>query len=76
MPKGGMKGTGGGGKGGTSKKTWCTQDLDFDRNGDLFIKNQQLAAAIQRAISSVRGLYITMDDPFSPGQKIDAMCPC
>lgn len=32
------------------KKQWCTEDLDFDDDGNLFITNKALSLAIWKAI--------------------------
>ena len=33
-----------------SKKKWCTEDLDFDEDGNLLITNRALAKAVVEAI--------------------------
>lgn len=38
------------GKKAKRKKTWCTEDLDFDDDGNLLIKNRSLAKAVVNAI--------------------------
>ena len=35
---------------GNSKKKWCTEDLDFDEDGNLLITNRALAKAVVKAI--------------------------
>lgn len=37
-------------KGNPKKKQWCTEDLDFDENGNLVITNKALSTAIWKAI--------------------------
>ena len=32
------------------ERLWCTQDLDFDENGNLCVKNPALSKALKRAI--------------------------
>lgn len=37
-------------KGKNKKKNWCTEDLDFDEDGNLVVKNPALAKALEKAI--------------------------
>lgn len=60
-----------------SSDLWCKQDIDFDKNGCLYIKNEYLAAAVQQAIYDPNHKFcITMKDPGSQDKTINAMCPC
>ena len=72
-------------KGQDKKGDWCTDDLDWDDDGCLYIKNQELAQQIYDAIWVNKHFCISMgDENFDPrhpeggggDNKMNAMCPC
>jgi hypothetical protein len=65
---------------------WCTNDLDFDGEGCLFIRNEALARAIQQHMDNWGGHLCMRRDKFPEetssdggpieGNKINVLCPC
>jgi hypothetical protein len=50
------------------QKLWCTEDLDFDEDGNLLIKNRALAYAVCNAIYRTdRRFRIRIEDMDLPG---------
>jgi len=65
--------------------TWCIEDVEWDENGCLYVKNPELAQQIYDAIWVDKSFCITRDnpdyDPLDPsggggGQKGNIQCPC
>jgi hypothetical protein len=65
---------------------WCTQDLEFDQEGCLYIKNEQLAHAIQDRMNAWGGRLCMSRDKFPnetsadggpiEGNHVNMLCPC
>jgi hypothetical protein len=65
---------------------WCTNDLDFDGEGCLFIKNVALAHAIQEHMDNWGGRLCMGRDKFPEetsadggpieGNHVNMLCPC
>jgi hypothetical protein len=49
--------------GSNAREVWNTDDLYFDRNGRLVVKNAALAEAIARAVSEQGGIVVHMTYP-------------
>lgn len=65
--------------------TWCLKDVEWDADGCLSIKNEDLAEQIYNAIWVTKDFCIVMGDPDydaedpeggGGGGKVNAMCPC
>jgi hypothetical protein len=69
-----------------AQASWCTTDIDFDQEGCLYIKNVDLAHAIQNHINTLGGRLYLRRDAFPnevsedggpiEGNKVNSMCPC
>jgi hypothetical protein len=69
-----------------AQASWCTNDIDFDQEGCLYIKNVDLAHAIQNHIDALGGhLYlrrdgfpneVSEDGGTVEGRPVNSMCPC
>ena len=69
----------------SDKGGWCTEDLQFDQDGALYIKNVALAEELQQAMDSWGERLTIYRDKFSgettsgggiTGNLINMMCSC
>ena len=70
----------------SAQASWCTNDIDFDQEGCLYIKNVDLAHALQAHMDALGGRLYIVRDPFPnevssdggpiEGRLVNSMCPC